>query len=247
MNEINLYAYGRNTTQGKWHIDYNRIVNRLYYVNSGSALIFNGSDEYSLEAGKTYIIPQCKSFQPMDSVNFDHTYFDFYSSKVLKSNMLIELDKTKIDSVRFFEFINTLIEKGNPKDDLKAMEAFLVGFLSATDKRVALPYITSPLITKAINIIHSDFSSASTKTVAVELNIDESYLIRLFSSAMGTSPMKYIRALRISHGKDLIQNGCSISEAAEKCGYSSSSAFYNAVKAELGIIPSQFKNSNRRE
>ena len=244
MNEINLYAYGRNTAQGKWHIDYNRVVNRLYYVNSGSAVIFNGADEYMLEAGNTYIIPQCKAFQPINAFDFDHTYFDFYSSKVLNPGILIKLNKSKIDSAFFFEFINELIKKGN-KNDLKAMEAFLFGFLSVIDNNCGpLPYITNPLITSAINIIYNDFSTVTTKAIAQKLNIDESYFIRLFSSIMGISPMKYIRALRISHGKELLKNGCSISDAAEKCGYSSSSSFYNAVKSELGIIPSELKNSN---
>jgi AraC-like DNA-binding protein len=245
MNEINLYAYGRNTAQGKWHIDYNRIVNRLYYVNSGSAVIFNGADEYRLESGNAYIIPQCKAFQPVNAFDFDHTYFDFYSSKVLNPSILIKLDKNEIESAFFFEFINTLIEKGNKKEDLKAMEVLLSGFLSVIDNNCGpLPYITNPLITNAINIIYNGFSTTTTKEISEKLNINESYLVRLFSSIMGISPMKYIRALRISHGKELLKNGCSISDVAEKCGYSSSSSFYNAVKAELGITPSELKKLN---
>jgi AraC-like DNA-binding protein len=111
------------------------------------------------------------------------------------------------------------------------------------DNNTPLPYIPNPLITKAINIIQSEFSSISTKTIAEKLNVDESHLIRLFSSVMGISPMKYIRALRISHGRKLIENGHSISEAAEMCGYSSPSSFYNAVKSELGITPSEMKKN----
>ena len=53
--------------------------------------------------------------------------------------------------------------------------------------------------------------------------------------------MKYIRTVRVFRGKEIIEQGASVDEAAAKCGYSSPSAFYNAVMAELHISPSAFK------
>jgi hypothetical protein len=115
MNSIILYTYGRSTVNGCWQIDKSRIVNRLYYVNSGSAVIETTSHKYSLAAGKIYIIPQCKSFSPISANSFDHTYFDFYSSRVMRRNTLIELNKNAFDSDIFFEYINRLIDKGTDK------------------------------------------------------------------------------------------------------------------------------------
>ena len=42
MKEVELYAFGRTTVEGQWEIDQSRIVNRLYHVNRGSAVILNG-------------------------------------------------------------------------------------------------------------------------------------------------------------------------------------------------------------
>ena len=78
MNQISLYTYGRYTANDAWYIDYSRVVNRLYYVNSGTAQILNSSEKYTLTAGKIYIIPQCRIFRPLGAEEFDHTYFDFY-------------------------------------------------------------------------------------------------------------------------------------------------------------------------
>ena len=65
MNDVKLYIYGRQTVQGKWRVNQRNIVNRLYYVNSGSAVISTGSAEHTLTARRIYIIPQCKEFQPL--------------------------------------------------------------------------------------------------------------------------------------------------------------------------------------
>jgi AraC-like DNA-binding protein len=53
--------------------------------------------------------------------------------------------------------------------------------------------------------------------------------------------MKYIRACRVSYGKQLLQNGATVEEAAEKCGYSSAASFYNATTAEFNISPSKLR------
>lgn len=242
MKEINLYLYGKSTVQGKWEFDRNRIVNRLYFVNSGTATILNGSTEYKLVSGKIYIIPQCKNFETISAQSFDHTFFDFYYSRILNPYKIIELDIKELSAEPLLKYINGLLEDDPDKTMASAMEGFLYGLLTLIDsKYTPLPYITSTAITRAINIIHREYRSISTKELSKRLNLNESYFIRLFSSTMGTSPMKYIRAVRISQAKALIHNGTSISEAAEKCGYSSSSALYNATKAEFSLPPSKLK------
>ncbi len=243
MKNINLYTFGRCTVNGAWDFDRSRILNRLYYVNSGSAIIHNGINEHRLTAGNFYIIPQCKTFRPVNANEFDHTYFDFYSSKVFHPNKIVEFDGSVICASSFFEHLNSFIRT---KENIKPIaEQYLSGFLSLIESEYKeLYFISESSLTCALNIIHDEYASITTDTLAKRVNINKSYFIRLFSSAMGISPMKYIRAVKVSRGKELIQNGESISMAAELCGYSSPTAFYNAVKAELGISPSDFKNNH---
>lgn len=241
MEKIRLYAYGKSTENGAWYIDKSRIVNRLYYVNSGKAVISFGHKEYTLNCGKLYIIPQCNDFSTVEAESFDHTFFDFYNSKILCSDKIIELDKSYMNMEALFDYLNFLITSDLNQDFFESISYFLCGFLSLLEKSNSLPYISNSYVTDAVNIIHSRCFSLTTKELAKELSLNESYFIRMFSSVMGITPMKYIRACRVSYGKELLQKGATVEEAAEKCGYSSASAFYNATTSELNISPSKLK------
>lgn len=248
MIRANIISYGRCTVEGKWRIERNRTVNRLYYVNSGSAVILNGKKEYALTAGKVYLIPRCKNFEPLNASGFDHTFFDFYSSLVLRPDKIIEFDQGPFSAEAFFKYINKLLEDDTERRHGKSLELFLSGFLSMIEAECPkLLRVTKPSLTRALELIHTEYRSVTTEILAKKLNLDKSYFIRIFSSEMGMAPMKYIRAVRVSQGKALIQNGMSISEAAEKCGYSSPSAFYNATVAEIGMPPSVFKKIGKTE
>ena len=242
MNNINLYTYGRSTVEGQWNIDKSRIVNRLYYVNSGTATVLNGTSEHTLTAGNFYIIPQCKEFQPIDAIGFDHTYFDFYSARVFRPDRIISFSGSKFSASAFFEHINSLLDS-KPRESIKSvMEQYLSGFMSLIESECKeLYFISESSLTYAVSLIHSEYQNITTSSLAKKLNLNKSYFIRLFSSSMGMSPMKYIRAVKVAHGKELMRNGKSVSDAAELCGYSSPSAFYNAVKEELGVPPSKLK------
>jgi AraC-like DNA-binding protein len=136
--------------------------------------------------------------------------------------------------------VGALTEGESIKEKSAAMEDFLCGFLSMINDTISpLPYLASDRLTESVRIIHNEYPTVTTAALAKRLALNESFFIRSFTAAVGLSPMKYIRAIRISYGKALMQGGISVAEAAEKCGYSSPSAFYNAVKAELGVSPSQ--------
>ncbi len=242
MKDISLYAYGRCEVNGLWHIDSSRIVSRLYFVNAGEAAISSASKEYRLTEGNAYIIPQSKSFRPLDSKDFDHTYFDFYSSRILRPNKIVVIDGATLGVDSFFAHINSVIAADRDKKAHEAMRTLLEGFIRLIEGlHTEDLYITSPYVTRAVHRIHEAYCNVTTSDLAKEQSLNESYFIRLFTEHMGLSPMKYIRTVRVSHGKELIEGGMSVDEAAAKCGYSSASAFYNAVMAELNVPPSKLK------
>lgn len=246
MQNINLYAYGRATVNNAWPARHGFIVNRLYYVNSGSALIHNANREQTLVKGNIYIIPQCHNFKPVDAFSFDHTFFDYYSLRVLDPNKIVEIDASAFALDRFFDYINELIEQDPEQNNHKALEQILTGILSVINRQYTpLPYITNTTVMRAIDIIYESYANITTKALAQRLNINESHFIRLFNRTMGISPMKYIRACRVLNGKELLYSGASVAEAAERCGYSSPSTFYKAVKICLSQSPSDLKKQKK--
>ncbi len=50
---INLYSYGRKTIQHTWGIDLTYSVNRLYYVNAGSAILHLGNRTFPLRRARS--------------------------------------------------------------------------------------------------------------------------------------------------------------------------------------------------
>lgn len=246
MESITLHTYGRKTVHSAWNINPEHVLGRLYYVNSGEALIRNASCEHRLLKGNIYIIPQCHNFMPLDAVSFDHTFFDFYSSRTLDPNKIIEIDASLFSANLLFDYINTLIEHDLERKNHNAMEHFLSELLSVIDRQYfPLPYITNQAVQHALDIIHKEPHAITTRLLAQKLNMNESHIIRLFHRTMGMSPMKYIRSCRVLKGKELILGGASVAEAAEKCGYSSPTAFCKAVKVCLSQPPSKLKSNNK--
>ena len=241
MKSIRLFCYGRKTVSGAWQINPDRIVNRLYYINAGTAVISYAQREYTLHSGQIYIIPQNYDFRTVNATAFDHTYFDFCHSQILRHDTLLAFDKAELNGFRFFEYINSLLESPPSDELLTALEHLLCGFLTILDAKHPFPYISNTYITTALDIIRREYTTLTTKLLASKLNLDESYFIRLFSSVMDITPAKYIRAYRISYGRQLLQSGMSVAEAAEQCGYRSPTAFYNAIMAELHCSPSMLK------
>lgn len=241
MKNIRLFTYGRMTVNGAWHFDPNRTVNRLYCVHAGTAVIAYAHREYTLHSGHIYIIPQNHDFTTVSAAEFDHTYFDFYNAKILRHDTILAFDKTELGGDVFFEYISGLLASDSGHAMREALEQLLCGYLTLLDAKHPFPYISNSYVAEAVGIIHREAATLSAKALASRINLDESYFIRLFSSVMGITPARYIRACRIAHGRRLLEGGASVADAAEACGYRSPTAFYNAAMAELHRSPSELK------
>ena len=70
--------------------------------------------------------------------------------------------------------------------------------------------------------------------------LSSSYLCRLFKSATGTTINKYITAKRISHAKELLAEGYTVSEASVKCGFNDYSNFFKAFTKATKVSPKKY-------
>lgn len=244
---INLYSYGRRLMQQTWGIDLTYPVNRLYYVNSGSAVIHLAHRAYPMRAGMIYIFPQTPDFHATDAVDFDHTYFNYFNSRILRYGSVTEIDGRENGSDLFFAWANELIMRDPRQERSHAfLEPLLKSYLLALETYgTAFPYITNEVVAEAAAMINQDAPHLTTALLAQRLNLNESYLIRLFRTAVGVSPMKYIRSRRALYGKELILRGESVTAAAEQCGYGSIGAFCRVFRAEFGYPPTALKKIYR--
>ena len=96
---------------------------------------------------------------------------------------------------------------------------------------------------KACELLESNITSKmSMPDIAKQLNLSYSYFRKEFTSKMGISPAKYLINKRLERAYELLQEGTSINQVAEKLNYSDVYTFSRQFKKFLGISPSQVKN-----
>ncbi len=96
-------------------------------------------------------------------------------------------------------------------------------------------------ISRAINRIHEDFPKPlEVQTLAKEAGMSVSTFHSNFKDITSTSPLQYIKNIRLHKAKELIQQeGEKVYEAAVRVGYESSSQFNREYKRLFGITPAK--------
>lgn len=95
----------------------------------------------------------------------------------------------------------------------------------------------------ALDFIHENYmNQISIIDIAEKCNMNYSYFSRFFKSYAKQSFNDYLNYVRISKAKKLLSStNLSISDVAEKVGFTSSSYFISKFKKRAGLTPAQFR------
>lgn len=89
---------------------------------------------------------------------------------------------------------------------------------------------------------HFADASLSVGRLAEYAGVSEVYFRRIFSARYGEAPVRYLRRLRLDYALELLRSGYySVTEVAEKSGFSSPYYFSAFVKAQTGASPLEWK------
>ncbi|WP_299772756.1 AraC family transcriptional regulator [uncultured Pseudoteredinibacter sp.] len=69
------------------------------------------------------------------------------------------------------------------------------------------------------------------------------HFIRVFKSMYGISPMTYLRDLRVTKAKHLLQKGFSVTDVCLNVGYESLPSFSSAFKKCAGYTPREYRSN----
>jgi AraC family transcriptional regulator len=96
---------------------------------------------------------------------------------------------------------------------------------------------------QALEYINEHLSQdLSLDTLAIELNISQFYLCRLFKQSIGISPHAYLVQQRIERSKQLLKDKNNrILDVAIACGFANPSHFAKCFRKQIGITPKQFQ------
>jgi AraC-like DNA-binding protein len=81
------------------------------------------------------------------------------------------------------------------------------------------------------------------RTIAVEYRIGRAQLDRLFRERFGVGFHRYLTAMRVKRGLDLVMSGMKVEAAGISVGYKSKKDFYRAVREETGSTPAKLRRT----
>ncbi len=118
-------------------------------------------------------------------------------------------------------------------------------FLSLADNGTIAEISDSPdaaLFKKAVDYMSSNIcNQVSIAEIAKLCSISSAGIKRIFNKFAGIGVHKYFLQLKIKAAAELLQGGASVSETAEKLGFSSQGYFSAAFKRETGKSPSEIR------
>lgn len=85
--------------------------------------------------------------------------------------------------------------------------------------------------------------------LSIRAGISPSYFGNLFKSITGKPPISYLIDIRLHKAKEMLSDGHTVSEAAERAGFKDLFYFSTCFKRKEGMTPSQYKHiaSNRSD
>lgn len=102
-------------------------------------------------------------------------------------------------------------------------------------------------IYRAMHYIRSNYNEISLSDVADHVGLNSTYFSNLFKRSTGQSYSQYLNKVRIEESKRLLLADSSLSEIAQKVGFSDQSYFTNVFKKVEGISPHRWKNAQKEK
>lgn len=219
------------------------INNRWHFLPEGS-LLFMSRGEPAIyhpvnnDPWSTYYItfngPGVKNFINIPSAVINHPDLGFIPNFVEKS-------KEKIEDEDLFAFI-----QGGLVYTLQLIKHHT---LNIFDQKITTfdSSILQTRISESIKYFSELFNKdISVESLAEKCGISVQYYCRLFKAQTGSTPMAYIKALRITRACELLNNEptLNIKNIAEKCGFQSINYFNKTFKETMGMTPSQYRAIN---
>lgn len=221
------------------------IEGETYEIKKGDIIIYNPHtmhEEYTLgDEGFELAFFGITNFQ-VSGLPADHL-IDKDSSPILH---------TKKDFEKYSFYFKSLADEVYEDRQYSELMAkywarlILIGILRLANISEA-KFVSNAIFTKIHQYLSKNFASIeSMERICEDLNISKYYLSHVFKKYMGTPPMQYVTAKRISYAKKLLQEtDLTATEIGERCGYKDHVLFFKAFKKSEGVTPVQYRKQTQ--
>lgn len=230
---------------------------RLYYVESGEALLEIDESSVTMEPGNLYLIPANALHRHSCD---DHVVINWchFQAEAKSGIGLFELLRTSREflasapDVVQAEFLK-LVDAMKIKEGWGALQrshillGLLMPFLEQADESALRARRANYL--PVFQYIESHLNQHLTlKVLAQQMSLSPAHFCRIFSRDFDLSPMRYIMQKRIQLAQHLLcQSAMKHYEICERCGFSDPFHFSKTFKQTVGLTPSDYRHQNSSE
>lgn len=220
----------------RWGTD-TRYHMTLYYIKKGTFTLVRKSGSYEVHAGQCFFLPLDDRYTHTVSIpgqTYDYAWVGFNGSL---SHRFAELTAPLDVAQEQLPNLKALYDFGphtpyNLAADLLMLRSTLLD--SNEPKPDYVQYV--------LDYIHQAYMQPITvESLAVQVGLDRSYLSRLFKKKTGVTMQNYLQNVRFREAKQFLIQGCSVKEAAYKCGFKDDKTFHKVFLQREGYTPTVWK------
>lgn len=219
------------------------------YVKSGSGCMQAGDEKFPLEAGKIYVLPphvQHHIQSSADGMTTCELKFHTNGDAVPRFSMIIDLADSHAELI-FEEMFNEVTHMHVGYEEmlsvkLEELHLWMLRLSTRADVQDK-PLSYSQTFSNVIFYMERHLAEeVSLKTLSDIAHMEKIYFLKKFKSEVGTTPVNYLRRLRINQSKKLLINSeFNITQIACTVGFQSVHHFSNVFKKLVGMSPSEYK------
>ncbi len=254
--ELYIYECGYEDVKPRDPYQYEQIdYYLLHYVISGEGLFFINGDVHKLGAGDMFVIPPHtdNNYYPLIGNPWSYRWIGFKGTKCeeLLKQCGFSKDKFTLSYNKDEAVVNQFAEVYNNSDKGRLHAAlghlYILFNILMVEHENELRYSFSDAekyVKWALDIIHERFNEQGLTVAAVadEINVDRTYLFKLFKSYVKYSPQQYIIHYRLNKACELLRKtSFSISEISELTGFGASSHFSKLFTKHKSISPIAYR------
>ena len=228
------------------------------YVKSGSGSIEANGEKSPLNVGYIHILPPGVQHS-IESSNEGMTTYElkFYANdendeNVPKEPMMLDISDTRAESV-FKGMFNEMTNMHSFYEEMlsvkiEELHLWLKRTQNSSEKEEKRSSY-SPKFTEVIFYMEQRYyDDISLKTLSDIAHMEKIYFLKKFKAEVGTTPVNYLRKLRINKSKKLLLNSeFNITQIAAAVGFQSIHHFSNVFKDIVGMSPSEYKELHEND
>ena len=225
-----------------------RGMNRLYYIVDGVGGYYLDGKKYYFKKNHLYLLPSYDEIPTWSSYEtpeqrLNHIFVNFEMIPLIFAKEVIEIDphKDPIINAALTVFDNIAeLAKCNVhtlnSEELNYVKSTVIYIVTKMITECNVKTLDDEILVSALKKMHENISEdISIKEIAEESFMSYYGFIRRFKNALGVTPYAYLKQLRIRTATVLRNEGITLEEVAEKCGYSDASTLLHAISGEKKV------------